>query len=52
MLDTSVGPLNEHEKIALEKEMQFKYCAATGELLFAMVLCRPGISNAMIKLTQ
>ena len=28
------------------------YRAATGELLFAMVACRPDISNAVIKLTQ
>ena len=51
-LDTSVGPSNEHDRLALEKQMKFKYRAATGELLFAMVICRPDISNAVIKLTQ
>ena len=51
-LDTSTGPSNDADKLALEKEMGFKYRTATGELLFAMVTCRPDISNAIIKLTQ
>lgn len=51
-LDTAVGPTNDADKQALEKEMGFKYRNATGELLFAMVTCRPDISNAIIKLTQ
>ena len=51
MLDTSVGSMNEHKKIELEQEMQFKYRTATGELLFAMFTCRLDISNAVIKLT-
>ena len=51
-LDTAIGPTDEAEKQALQKEMGFKYRAATGELLFAMVTCRPDISNAVIKLTQ
>ena len=32
--------------------MGSKYRTATGELLFAMVTCRPDISNVVIKLTQ
>ena len=51
-LDTSVGPSNDADKLALQEEMGFKYRNATGELLFAMVTCRPDISNAVIKLTQ
>ena len=51
-LDTSTGPSNEADKQALQKEMGFKYRTATGELLFAMVTCRPDISNAVVKLTQ
>ena len=52
LLDTSVGPSNDADKQQLEKDMGFKYRAATGELLFAIVTCRPDISNAVIKLTQ
>ncbi len=51
-IDSSVGPQTEKERQKLEREMGFKYRAATGELLFAMVTCRPDISNAVIKLTQ
>ena len=51
-LDTSVCPLNEVDRQALQKEMGFKYRTATGGLLFVMVTCRPDISNAVIKLTQ
>lgn len=32
--------------------MGFKYRAATGKLIFAMVTCRPDISHSIIKLTQ
>ena len=52
MLDTTTGPSSDFDKQQLEKDMGFKYCAATGELLFAMVTCQPDISNAVIKLTQ
>ena len=51
-MDSSIGPATDKEKQTLEKRMGFKYRAATGELLFAMVTCRPDISNAVIKLTQ
>ena len=52
LLDTSVGPTNDAERIELEGRMGFKYRATTGKLLFAMVTCRPDISNAVITLTQ
>ena len=52
LLDTSVGPDNDADRLKLQQEMGFKYRAATGELLFAMVTCRPDISSAVIKLTQ
>ena len=52
LLDTSVGSPSEKERQNLEREMGFKYCGATGELLFLMVTCRPDISSAVIKLTQ
>ena len=32
--------------------MGVKYRQATGELLFAMITCRPDISYAVLKLTQ
>ena len=51
-LDTAIGPDNPKDAEALEKQMGFKYRAATGELIFAMVTCRPDISNAVLKLTQ
>ena len=51
-LDTSRGPTTQKEHKELENKMGFKYRAATGELIFAMVTCRPDISYAVIKLTQ
>ena len=36
----------------LEKEFKFKYRSVTGELIFAMVTCRPDISFPIIKLCQ
>ena len=51
-LDTSVGPLNDADKLALQEEMGFICRNATGKLLFAMVTYRPDISNAVIRLTQ
>ena len=51
-IETSIGPTNPSEQQELERKMGFKYRAATGELIFAMVTCRPDISHAIIKLTQ
>ena len=36
----------------LEKEMKFNYRQAIGELIYAMVTCRPDISSPLIKLSQ
>ena len=51
-LDTSIGPETPEAATELENRMKFKYRAATGELIFAMITCRPDISNAVLKLTQ
>ena len=51
-LDISTGPETSAEAQILEQKMGFKYRAATGELIFAMITCRPDISNAVLKLTQ
>lgn len=51
-LETSPGPTDHAAQQKLEKQMGFKYRAATGELIFAMVTCRPDISHAIIKMTQ
>lgn len=51
-LETVVGPTEHTAQQELEKKMGFKYRAATGELIFAMVTCRPDISHSIIKLTQ
>ena len=51
-LDTAKGPTSSKEQAELEKRMGFKYRAETGELIVAMVTCRPDIRYAVIKLTQ
>ena len=38
------GPTDPTQQNKLEKEMGFKYWAATGELIFAMASCRVDIS--------
>jgi len=50
--DTTVGPMDDDKRIELERRKGFKYRQATGELLFAMVTCRPDIAHAVLKLTQ
>ena len=42
----------EDQILALEKEFGFKYRAATGELIFAMVTARPDLSFAVMKMCQ
>ena len=49
-LETAVGEVEEFE--VLEKEFDFKYKSATGELIFAMVTARCDISFACVKLCQ
>ena len=51
-MDTSKRLIDPSERKELENRMGFKYRAATGELIFAMVACHPDISYAVIKLTQ
>ena len=51
-LETASGPTDHESQEKLEQKMGFKYRAATGELIFAMVTCRPDISHSIIKLTQ
>ena len=51
-MEKELGPTDPEEERKLEKEMGIKYRACTGELIFAMVTCRPDISYAVLKLTQ
>ena len=51
-LESTKGPTDPIQQKALEDEMGFSYRSATGELIFAMVMCRVDISFATIKLTQ
>jgi deoxyuridine 5'-triphosphate nucleotidohydrolase len=48
----SAEPLTEPEVKLLEKEYGFKYRQGIGELIYAMVTCRPDISFPIIKLAQ
>ena len=50
-LETS-EPLTEKELKQYEKEMGFGYRQAIGELIYAMVTCRPDIAFPVIKLAQ
>ena len=45
-------PLSPEELEIIEKEMGFTYRQAIGELIYALVTCRPDISFACIKLSQ
>jgi hypothetical protein len=36
----------------LEKKMGFSYCSGIGQLVYAMVCCRPDLSFATVKLSQ
>jgi Reverse transcriptase (RNA-dependent DNA polymerase) len=51
-IETSKGPDNPKEQRTLEREMNFNYRQAIGELIFAMTVCRIDISQAVIKLSQ
>ena len=50
-LETS-EPLTEDELKKYEKQMGFGYRQAIGELIYAIVTCRPDISFPVIKLVQ
>lgn len=45
-------PAKASELKPLEKEFKFKYRQGIGELLYAMVTCRPDISYPVVKLSQ
>ena len=45
-------PLTESERYEYEQELGFTYRQAIGEIIYALVTCRPDISFAAIKLSQ
>ena len=45
-------PATPEELKALEKEYGFKYRQGVGEILYAMVTCRPDVSFSVVKLSQ
>jgi len=51
-LENAQGPNDDKEKMKLELQMKFNYRQALGEILYAMVTCRPDISIAITKLSQ
>jgi len=51
-LENTKGPMDDKEKVNLELKMKFNYRQALGEVLYAMVTCRPDISIAVTKLSQ
>ena len=51
-LELTKGPEDEKEKKKLELKMKFGFRQALGEVLYAMVTCRPDISMAVTKLSQ
>ena len=50
-IETST-PISEKELPIVEKEMGFTYKQGIGELIYALVTCRPDISYPLIKLSQ
>ena len=48
----TADPLTEQDRLALETKLGFSYRQAIGELIYALVTCRPDISFATIKLSQ
>ena len=51
-LESAVPPTTDKERVRLQREMNFNYRQAIGELIYAMVTCRPDISFPVIKLSQ
>ena len=51
-IEQAIPPQTPDEKLKLQNEMNFNYCLAVGELIFAMVTCRLDISFPLIKLSQ
>jgi deoxyuridine 5'-triphosphate nucleotidohydrolase len=51
-IESATVPQNEEEKRQLQVKMNFNYRQAIGELIYAMITCRPDISYPLIKLSQ
>ena len=51
-LETTTGPNEPADQIALQTTNGFKYRMTTGELIFALVTCRADIAFPVMKLTQ
>jgi dUTP pyrophosphatase len=51
-LENAVAPITERDRTVLQLKMNFNYRQAIGELIYAMVTCRPDISYPLIKLSQ
>ena len=51
-LENQQIPTKEEVIPKLEEEMEFGYCQAIGELIYALTTCRPDISYPAIKLSQ
>jgi len=51
-MENSKGPEDGKERRELEIKMKFNYWQALGEILYAMVTCRPDILVAITKLSQ
>ena len=52
ILDSAPVPTSDSERESLQCSMGFTYRKAIGELIWAMVTCRPDLSFAVIKLSQ
>jgi hypothetical protein len=51
-LEQAIQPKTDKERYRLQRDMKFNYRQAIGELIYAMVTCRPDISFPLIKLSQ
>lgn len=51
-LENAIPPQTDYEKRKLSRTMGFNYRQVIGELIYAMVTCRPDISFPLIKLSQ
>ena len=50
--ETAIGDPDEKAQAKLEKEYKFKYRSGIGEIIYAMVTCRPDVSTATHKCAQ
>ena len=51
-MEEAVAPTEQKEQIKLQRQMGIHYRQVIGELLYAMVTCRPDISFPVVKLSQ